>query len=113
MAKVDPTSVAHIQELESELSRKNAEIGFLKETVKMECEERMELLATLDSLQRGVGGGKIVRPASSAATNHATNQAQTQSELEASLPPAPPQERAPSQYQKTNGDGIHKEGTET
>ncbi|ORY49799.1 hypothetical protein BCR33DRAFT_734579 [Rhizoclosmatium globosum] len=30
VAKVDPTSVAHIQELESELSRKNAEIGSLK-----------------------------------------------------------------------------------
>ncbi|KAI8611665.1 hypothetical protein BC830DRAFT_1171694 [Chytriomyces sp. MP71] len=50
-----PTSTPQKNEsLEVELARKDAEIAFLKETVKMECEERMELLTTLDTLQRGV-----------------------------------------------------------
>ncbi|KAI9091546.1 hypothetical protein DFS34DRAFT_323851 [Phlyctochytrium arcticum] len=40
-------------ELKSQLKKREAEIGFLKETVRIECEERMELLAKLDLVNRG------------------------------------------------------------
>ncbi|KAJ3392197.1 hypothetical protein HDU84_004689 [Entophlyctis sp. JEL0112] len=43
---------ANVDEFEAALARKDAEIAFLKDTVKIECEERMVLLATLDSLKR-------------------------------------------------------------
>ncbi|KAJ3115549.1 hypothetical protein HDU96_000430 [Phlyctochytrium bullatum] len=42
-----------LAELKAEIARRDAEIGFLKETVRVECEERMGLLATLDALRRG------------------------------------------------------------
>ncbi|KAJ3016879.1 UNVERIFIED_CONTAM: hypothetical protein HDU68_011970 [Siphonaria sp. JEL0065] len=98
----DPSTTARVRDLESEIMRKDAEIGFLKETVKMECEERMELLATVDSLQRGftksgtVGGVK----SNSKAAEYETVPSQEQ--LESSMPQVlvPPTEKAPSQYQK-------------
>ncbi|KAJ3205432.1 hypothetical protein HDU82_005210 [Entophlyctis luteolus] len=43
---------ANVDEVEAALARKDAEIAFLKDTVKIECEERMVLVATLDSLKR-------------------------------------------------------------
>ncbi|KAJ3238412.1 hypothetical protein HDU81_007893 [Chytriomyces hyalinus] len=52
---VNPAEDLHTGKLASEISRRDAEIAFLKETIKMECEERMQLMTRLDSVQRGVG----------------------------------------------------------
>ncbi|KAI9337825.1 hypothetical protein BDR26DRAFT_449997 [Obelidium mucronatum] len=91
---IDPELQNRIKRLETEISKKDAEIGFLKETVKIECEERMELLATVDSLQRGFTGG-VNSPQQTQ-----VNTSQTQ--LDAALPAvaAPPQEKGTTQYQK-------------
>ncbi|KAJ3410728.1 hypothetical protein HDV05_003448 [Chytridiales sp. JEL 0842] len=49
-------SNAEIESLKIEVGRSKAEISFLKETIRMECEERMTLLAQLDGLRRGLPG---------------------------------------------------------
>ncbi|KAJ3099415.1 hypothetical protein HDU97_003205 [Phlyctochytrium planicorne] len=41
-------------DMAAEISRRDAEIQFLRETVRIECEERMGLLAMLDGIRRGV-----------------------------------------------------------
>ncbi|KAJ3330103.1 hypothetical protein HDU76_006426 [Blyttiomyces sp. JEL0837] len=43
--------------LRRELQRRDAEIAFLKETVKRECEERIELMTAVDALRRGLPTG--------------------------------------------------------
>jgi chromosome segregation ATPase len=43
-----------MESVKSQLSKSQAEIAFLKETVRMECEERMGLLMEIDKLKRGL-----------------------------------------------------------
>ncbi|KAJ3135034.1 hypothetical protein HK100_003089 [Physocladia obscura] len=66
--------ISRLKELESEITKKSAEIGFLKETVKMECEERMQLLASLDTIQRGVNFNK---PNSTTSSSTVDNQSKS------------------------------------
>ncbi|KAI8826651.1 uncharacterized protein EV422DRAFT_510971 [Fimicolochytrium jonesii] len=47
-----PVDPAQIAELKSLLTKREAEIGFLKDTVRLECEERMGLVAELDLIKR-------------------------------------------------------------
>ncbi|KAJ1550582.1 hypothetical protein HK405_000264, partial [Cladochytrium tenue] len=53
LARTD-TDASEARALQAELGRRELEIGFLKDTVRRECEERMELLARLDAIERGL-----------------------------------------------------------
>ncbi|KAJ3206360.1 hypothetical protein HDU67_008232 [Dinochytrium kinnereticum] len=48
-----PIASSTLTNLQTEINRRDAEIKFLKETVRVECEERMGLLALVDGLRRG------------------------------------------------------------
>ena len=53
--KANPNSIKteeKISKLTALLNKKDSEISFLKDTVRVECEERMGLLATVANLQR-------------------------------------------------------------
>ncbi|KAJ3195934.1 hypothetical protein HK101_010613 [Irineochytrium annulatum] len=54
-------NTAEMEAMRERVARGDAEIAFLKETVRVECEERMELLKELDTMRRGLGGGKGVK----------------------------------------------------
>ncbi|KAJ3062784.1 hypothetical protein HDU98_001358 [Podochytrium sp. JEL0797] len=99
LSQPDPTTSARVHELESHLSKREAEIVFLKETVKMECEERMELLTRVDALERGVGPRMKSRPKDALASDAG----QANAGLEAAVAQAGvlvPVEKGPTSYQK-------------
>lgn len=51
--KADPEKTEErISRLQTLINKKDSEISFLKDTVRVECEERMGLLATVANLQR-------------------------------------------------------------
>ncbi|KAI8807699.1 hypothetical protein BJ742DRAFT_895078 [Cladochytrium replicatum] len=66
-SKFDGESAGTVRDLRTQLTRKDAEIAFLKETVRLECEERMTLVAEADKMkqklesiqQQKVGIGQI------------------------------------------------------
>ncbi|KNC97712.1 uncharacterized protein SPPG_07174 [Spizellomyces punctatus DAOM BR117] len=82
----DPKELA---DLKSTLAKREAEIKFLKETVRLECEERMELLAKLSIIQRGGSGEKgATTPQVNYRPSSATPQKLSQTQSMPHLPPA-------------------------
>ncbi|KAJ3394963.1 hypothetical protein HDU80_010415, partial [Chytriomyces hyalinus] len=94
--------------LASEISRRDAEIAFLKETIKMECEERMQLMTRLDSVQRGVGLKQLPQRSVQQAES-SDESADTKVRLEQALN-AVSHEAAPTAYQKLMAMAAVKKG---
>ncbi|TPX41160.1 hypothetical protein SeMB42_g05692 [Synchytrium endobioticum] len=63
-----------ISELKQVIARRDADVQFLRETVKMECEERMTLLSELETLRRRIStsaAGPAAEGTASSNTSHA------------------------------------------
>ena len=89
-------SSEEVEELKSLLAKKTAEVSFLKDTVRLECEERIQLVTQLASLTKNRGSSGIRGRGSLASTS-------TPNVKALSASPIPP--KAPTTQVPLDGDG--------